>query len=1009
MSESESAIQTPIRRPKTVRVARWSAEHPWRAIALWLVFVAGCIALGQAAGLRTVTDLDTGVGQSGRAAQIMHDAKIADPATEDVLITARTGPLDLDAARAAAAAVTTAMRSLADVSAVAAPVRSKDGTTLLVDVTMSGDAETAQDRVTTLLDTTASVQRAFPALRVEEVGGASIQRGVNAQVGSDLSAAARYSLPVTLLILLIAFGAIIAAGVPVLLALSAVGSATGLAAVVSHILPDSGTTSSMILLMGMAVGVDYSLFYVKRAREERARGRSHLDSIELAAETSGHSIIVSGIAVIVAMLGLFVARDPVFSSLAAGSIIVVAVAVLGSITVLPAVLAKLGRHIDRPRVPVLWRVSAQRADREPRLWSAVLRPSLRHPRSTLAVSVLVLLALAIPALTLRLHSDSPQSLPRVIAVLRSYDRLAAAFPAEQSTQQVVVKAPASRAGEVSAALQALTERLRGNSLLQVEDGPVRTSADNSVHVLRIDTPFDAESKSAKLALTQLRSDLVPAAVGAIPDAQWAVGGDTAKAVDYDRHLSSVVPWVVAFVVVMTMLMMGVVFRSLVLALVTALVNLLSAGAAFGVLALVFQHTWAEGLLDFRSTGSVITWIPLFTFAVLFGLSMDYHVFMISRIREAAATGLSTRDAVRQGILRSAGTVTSAAIVMVSVFSIFASLHMVEMKELGLSLAVAVLIDAVLVRAVVLPSLLVVLGKRRWSPSSGGDAHDDVVVDAVVVDAAAAGAATAPQHRSLAPSGLRLRNPVSLLVSRAPWASAAYLASYVLLGGVWFAITLALVLTSSVLAVFWIGLPLLYLTLVAVQAMAVIERARVRILGVEFRSSYRAGQGSGLRQTLRNRVTDRARWRDLVVLVALWPWLLVLDLLALVAWLIPAMLMSLPFWYHFNRQSFGNGTSARGVALGYFPDGPHGATHYGWFVGDAGSALTAALIGLAVFALVGNYAVIGAARMHVRCIARWYDPCPVRVPAPPADRAAVRGSWARPDRIVRPVPVRSARP
>lgn len=251
--------------------------------------------------------------------------------------------------------------------------------------------------------------------------------------------------------------------------------------------------------------------------------------------------------------------------------------------------------------------------------------------------------------------------------------------------------------------------------------------------------------------------------------------------------------------------------------------------------------------------------------------------------------------------------------------------------------------------------------------------------------------------------------MSLLVSRAPWASAAYLASYVLLGGVWFAITLALVVTSSVLAVFWIGLPLLYLTLVAVQAMAVIERARVRILGVEFRSSYRTGQGSGLRQTLRNRVTDRARWRDLVVLVALWPWLLVLDLLALVAWLIPATLMSLPFWYHYNRQSFGNGTAARGVALGYFPDGPHGATHYGWFIGDAGSALTAAFIGLALFALVGNYLVIGAARMHVRCIARWYDPRSVRVPAPPADRAAVRMRWARPDRMVRPVPVRSARP
>jgi hypothetical protein len=255
----------------------------------------------------------------------------------------------------------------------------------------------------------------------------------------------------------------------------------------------------------------------------------------------------------------------------------------------------------------------------------------------------------------------------------------------------------------------------------------------------------------------------------------------------------------------------------------------------------------------------------------------------------------------------------------------------------------------------------------------------------------------------------LRNPVSLLVSRAPWASAAYLASYVLLGGVWFAITLALVVTSSVLAVFWIGLPLLYVTFAVVQAMAAIERARVRMLGVEFRSSYRSGRGSSVRQTLRNRITDRVRWRDGVVLVVLWPWLLVLDLLALVAWLIPVTLMSLPFWYHYVTQDFDDGTSARGIALGYFPNGPHGATHYGWFIGDAGSAVTAGLIGLAAFTLVGNYAVIGAARVHVRCIARWFDPRGVRVPASPVDLSAVRMTWATPDRVPAPIPLRSARP
>jgi putative drug exporter of the RND superfamily len=393
--------------------------------------------------------------------------------------------------------------------------------------------------------------------------------------------------------------------------------------------------------------------------------------------------------------------------------------VLGSLTVLPAVLAKLGRHIDRPRVPLLWRVSAARPDRESRVWSALLRPSLARPGRTLVVSVLVLLALAAPALGMRLHYDSAESLPRSIPAVQTFDRLSAAFPGQQSTQIVVVKAPAAEAQLVQSRLTGLQQQVDGNPLFADDPQPIRVSADRTVHELRLDVPFDSESKQARQGLTELRSQLVPAAVASVPGVDFAVGGDTAGNVDYDRHLSDAMPWVVAFVVGMTMLMMVIVFRSLVLALVTAFVNLLSAGAAFGILVLTFQNTWAEGLLGFHSTGAVVTWIPLFTFAVLFGLSMDYHVFVVSRIREAAAIGLPMRAAVRHGILRSAGTVTSAAIVMVSVFAIFASLHMVEMKEIGVGLAAAVLIDAVVVRAIVLPALLCLLGRATWWPARPG--------------------------------------------------------------------------------------------------------------------------------------------------------------------------------------------------------------------------------------------------------------------------------------------------
>jgi putative drug exporter of the RND superfamily len=693
---------TPASR-RTVRVARWSATHPWRAVALWLVFVAACVTVGNLAGLREQSDLDSTIGQSGRAAHWIHDAHLDGRDTENILITARSGRLDTATAHQALAAVTHRMSGLPEIARVGSPATSPNRQAVTVGVALRKNAD-----VEKVLDQTKAVQAKYPALRVEEVGSQSLEAAVNDQVASDLSSAATFSLPVTLVILLIAFGAIVAAGVPVLLALSAVGAATGLSSLVSHILPDSGSTSSMILLMGMAVGIDYSLFYVKRARAERHAGRSQLQAIEIAAETSGHAVLVSGLAVIVSMCGLFLAADVTFASLAMGSIIVVAVAVLGSLTVLPALLKLLGRRIDRPRVPVLWRWTMH--DREPRLWPALLRPALNRPGRTLLISVLAMLALALPALGLRLASDSAKSLPSSIAEKHSYDRLNAAFPNHQTSAQVVVTAHAAQATAVDAALTRLGNEL-SNDPHFIGHPRIRTSSDATVHVLEVNAPFDGESAAAKAGVQSLRTTLVPDAVQGIPGAQWAVGGDTASNMDVDQHASDRLPWVIAFVVLLTMLIMGWVFRSVVIAFVTAAVNLLSVGAAFGVLTLVFQHSWAEGLLGFHSTGAVINWIPLFTFAVLFGLSMDYHVFVLSHIREAAASGLSTREAVRAGVVRSAGTVTSAAIVMVSVFAIFASLHMVEMKELGLGLAVAVLIDALVVRGVVLPALLVRFGIR----------------------------------------------------------------------------------------------------------------------------------------------------------------------------------------------------------------------------------------------------------------------------------------------------------
>jgi RND superfamily putative drug exporter len=707
----------------TVRVARWSATHPWRAIGLWVLFVAVCFAVAGGTGLREAKQSDLGTGESGRAAKIVDAGNFADPAVENVLITAPSGKLDQGASVAAARDVAARMRKLAEVESVGEPVPAPNGDALLVPVTMKGEQDSASDRVEPLLNETKAAQQAHPDLRIEEVGGASIGHGLDDALGSDFEKAEFLSLPVTLIILLLAFGAIIAAGVPVLLALSSVVAAIGLSTLASQVFPDSGSTKNVILLMGMAVGVDYSLFYLKREREERQRlgnrPGSHVNAVEIAAATSGHAVVVSGLAVLVSMAGLYLSNDGIFASLATGSIIVVAVAVLGSLTVLPALLAKLGRWVDRPRIPFLWRLTARQGP--PRVWPKLLQPALKHPVATLLVSVIALGALALPALGMKLQHTTDSDLPRTIPVMQSYDRLTAAFPSKGTHHLVEVRTASAHPEEIKAGLQRLVDRTKGDPLF-AENGnaqpEIKISKDGTVGTVEVATPFTAHQPEAKQSLAKLREQLVPATLGSLPGVEHAVTGDIAWNLDSTDNLQDKLPWVMGFVLALTFVMMAWNFRSIVIAITALGLNLLSVAAAFGVLTLVFQHSWAESLLHFHSTGSIVAWLPLFLFVVLFGLSMDYHVFVVSRIREAAMRGMSTKDAVAYGITRSAGVVTSAAIVMVSVFAIFATLSLVEMKEMGIGLATAVFLDAMVIRILVLPSIMALLGRANWWPSRG---------------------------------------------------------------------------------------------------------------------------------------------------------------------------------------------------------------------------------------------------------------------------------------------------
>jgi len=691
------------------RTARWCALHPWRAILGWVAFVAFAVGLATMIPTQETTDADARMGDSGRADAMVAAAGFNDPDTEEVLITARSGDLDTRAAEHAADAVVTGMQQLEGVADVTGPQASPDGSAYLVQIQLARD----HTEVGPLQAVTEKVQADFPQLEVRQTGDISLDEAIDQRVGDDLSSAETLSLPVTLILMLLAFGALIAAGIPVLLAGTSVAATVGVLAPLSHLVHADSTVTSMIVLIGMAVGVDYSLFYLKREREERAKGHSTRDAVEIAAQTSGHSILVSGAAVICAMAGLFVIGDSTFNSLAIGSIIVVAVAVLGSITVLPALLAKLGRWVDRPRVPLLHRVL--RRVRRGSISGRVLGPVVRHPLVSLVLATVVVVLLAIPALGMKTHSSNLETLPSSIPEAKTAQDLSKAFPSEGTTADLVVKADVSRQGEVATALADVEAAAEKSPLFQPSGTPVKVSPDGTVSVLTLAMPFDESDSRVDKAIEQLRSTLAPQALDDLR-VEYAVGGDAAESYDFAQREQSRLPLVIGFVLLLTLLVMGVTFRSAPIALVSAGLNLASVGVSFGLMTLVFQHGWFEGALDFTSPGFIIDWLPLFVLVVLVGLSMDYHVFVLSRVREHVQRGLPTRLAVRQGVADTAGVVTSAAAVMVSVFSIFATLSMLEMKMMGVALSGAILLDATLIRLVMLPAILCLLGDRAWWPT-----------------------------------------------------------------------------------------------------------------------------------------------------------------------------------------------------------------------------------------------------------------------------------------------------
>jgi RND superfamily putative drug exporter len=699
-------------------VAGWSARHRKTAVFGWLLLVAALFMLGQAAGSKNLPLYDA--GQAGQAERVLHQVAPAqyNNYSETVLIqaTAPSATYATDPAmRAAASQVAAALAALPkDATGIRTPqsaggqaLVSKDGRSALVTFSVPGNVSDVGQAATTLQHAVAGVQAAHPDLRIAESGDASLTQAVNASL--NFGKAEATSVPITLVLLLLVFGALVAAGIPVLLALTALTAAIGVLTVASHWLPVASSTFEVVVIVGMAVGVDYSLFYLRREREERAAGRSHAEALRVAARTSGRTILISGLTVMAAMSGLFFVGGGPFTGMALGTIVVVGIAVAGSLTVLPGLLAWLGPKADAGRIPFLGR---RQADARPsRLWAALARRVVARPLVWGGVAAIALLALAAPALGLRI-GEPAADVPKDTAVVRTFNAIEKAFPQAPAPAEIVVSGTDVTGPKVLAAVDALRARAAQGGPVHE---PVTTTVIGGGRALVVSVPLagDGANTTSTNALATLRGQLLPSTLGKVPGISYAVTGDTAQIHDDVTQLHASLPTVFAIVAVLAFGLLLAAFRSLLVPLVSIVLNLLSVGAAYGLITLIFQDGRLQGLLDYTPFGGIIYWVPLMMFVFLFGISMDYHVFILSRIRERWARGASPQDAVVGGIASSAGTVTSAALIMVAVFSIFTTLPLIDLKILGVGTAAAVLIDATVIRGVLLPAALALLGDRAW--------------------------------------------------------------------------------------------------------------------------------------------------------------------------------------------------------------------------------------------------------------------------------------------------------
>ena len=696
----------------TERLAMASARRPWRVIFIWSAAVLASVflAITLLHGL-TTSSYVVGATESSRAGALYDKAlggASARQPTDVIVVSSSRATVEAPAFQTAASQLAARVAAMPGVSGVrldlSAGSRLVSATrhAALIDLRAASDSDIEP------------VVRAVQAANGRD--GISVAITGEHTVGNDFSTLSTsdlrrgevdFGLPIALIILVLVFGAVIAGLMPVLMALLSIAVGLGIATIVAQEFGLSVFIVNMMTGMGLALGIDYSLFVISRFREERGHGLDGQDAIRRAGATAGRAVLFSGSTFVVALLGMFLVPTNVMRSLAAGAIIVGVVSVVAALTLLPAILSLLGDRVNALRLPIVGRNLGRSDAAEARVWRTLIGRVMRRPALSLALSAGFMVLLAVPVLGLHIGQSGVTTLPGSLPSKQGYLAIERYFP-EQNPNPVEIVATGGHGAAVRLARleTALAHDPRFGS------GMIQSSADGSIQTLTAPIRGVATASQDVAAIHDLRGRLIPAAFAG-SGATVLVGGTTATTADYFHAVTTPTPYVLVFVLGISFLLLLVAFRSLTVALVSVLLNLLAVGAAYGLLTLVFIHGFGAGLFGFEQVDSIDAWVPLFLFSVLFALSMDYQVFLMSRIKERYDQSRSTRDAVINGVSSTARIITGAALIIVVVFSGFARGQLVMFQQMGFGVAVALLLDATLIRMVILPSTLSLLGQRSW--------------------------------------------------------------------------------------------------------------------------------------------------------------------------------------------------------------------------------------------------------------------------------------------------------